>query len=278
MRRLFAFAVFLAPLGFSLSSVAQEGTGTCPPAPVATIGIPKPPREQQAAFDTPRMPTLVPTNARLRVSSVVGPVESVPVQLLVNGVATAFKRDVSDEQIEIASKAPLPPRASVVVLVDGIRTATYQVGTTPDTRAPMLANAKVERVSLAVPGPVCPPSTPADLVTGTIEVDDESLVRAKVSIVRAAGAVVAPESAYVTRGRSSIGTFPSSSPFGVRLAAGTLSPGERAALRFVVIDAAGNASAPLDVPIVAPGVPDAGSPDASASARPEPTSSSRRGC
>ncbi|MBX3219021.1 MAG: hypothetical protein KF795_00800 [Labilithrix sp.] len=211
-------------------------------------------------------------------TSVVGPVETVPVQLLVNGVAAAFDRAVSDEQIEITPKAPLPPRASVVVMVDRIRTATYQVGTTPDTHAPTLANAKVERVSLAVPGPVCPPSTPADLVVGTIEVDDEAVVRAKVTLVRAAGAVVAPVTAYVSRGRTSIGTFPRPSPFGVRLAAGTLSPGEQATLRFVVIDAAGNVSAPLDVPIVAPGAPDAGSPGASAEVPSEPPFPSRRGC
>jgi hypothetical protein len=276
MRRLFALAVFLVPLSLSLSSVAQEGA--CPPAPAATIGIPEPPREQQAVLDTPRNPTFVPTNARLRVSSVVGPVETVPVQLLVNGVAAAFDRAASDEQIEITPKAPLPPRASVVVMVDGIRTATYQVGTKPDAHAPTLTNAKLEKVSLAVPGPVCPPSPPADHVAGTIEVDDESIVRAKVTLIRATGAVVTPVTAYVSRGRTSIGTFPRTSPFGVRLASGTLSPGEQATLRFVVIDAAGNVSAPLDVPIVAPGAPDAGSPDASTAGRSESPSSSRRGC
>lgn len=276
MRLLFALAVVLVPLSFSFSSVAQEAT--CPPAPAATISLPKAPRELQAALDTPTNPVFVPTNARLRVTSVVGPAETVPLRLLVNGAPVAFERAVSDEQIEITPKAPLPARASVVVMVDWIRTATYQVGTTPDAHAPALANAKVEKVSLAVQGPVCPPSAPADHVTGTIEVDDEAVVRAKVNLVRATGAVVAPLSAYVSRGRTSIGTFPRLSPFGVRLAAGTLSPGEKATLRFVMIDAAGNVSAPLDVPIVAPGAPDAGSPDPSTAAHAEPPSSSRRGC
>lgn len=273
MRLLLALAVLLVPLSLSLSSVAEERA--CPPVPAPTMGIPKPPREEQAAFDTPSRPAFIPTNARLRVRSVVGPLETVHVQLLVNGVAVAFERAVSDGQIEITPKTSLPPRANVVVMVDDIRTATYTVGTTPDAHAPTLANATVERVSLAVPGPVCPPAAPADLVTGTVEVDDESVVRANVTLVRATGAVVQPVSAYVTRGRTSLGTFPRPSPFGVRLASGTLSPGEQATLRFVVIDVAGNVSPPLDVPIVAPGAPDAGAIDAGRSG---PSSTPRRGC
>lgn len=277
MRLAFALALFLVPLSTSLSSAADAGPA-CPPAPAATTN-PKPLREQQAAFDKPMNPETVPLNARLRVTSIVGPADAVPVQLLVNGAPALFDRAVSEGQIEITPKTPLPARATVVVMVDGIRSATFRVGSARDVRAPTIANAKIENVARAVPGPMCPPSPPAtDFVTGTVDVDDESLVRANIRLVRASGAEVAPIAEYVSRARSSIGTFPRTSPFGVRFASGTLAPGEHATLRLVVIDTAGNASAPLDVPIVVPGIPDAGSPDASTAPRSERPASARRGC
>lgn len=294
MRRIVLLFLLLAPLAasisFSSTSVAQSAdthavtaaASACPPTPVPTQSpFLESPEKRQAAFagDTP---TLIPTNARLRVPSYVGPADSVAVDVRVNGAPIAFSRSVEDRLIELRPSRALPARASVVVSVAGIRTATYHVDGGPDLAPPVLARPEVSSVLLRLAGPACPPSEPADRIDGVVDVDDASDVTMRGELVRRDGRKVGPFVVYASRHRTSLGTFTTKSLLGVRLAPGTLAPGEHVTLRLTATDIAGNESVPLEIPVVAPAssAKDAGAAKSSALPPPVPNTpspSERRG-
>ncbi len=282
--RALTLALLLTPIAVSISlsanGSAQPAVSSCPPMPAPTQDPLRSPETQQARVDKLEGTRSIPKNARLLVPSFVEPPERAAVEVRANGVLVPFERAVRDGQIEIAPKAPLPERATLIVSVSGIRTATFRVEGGLDHAPPVLSNATVGAVSLRQPGPTCPPTEPTDRVDGTIDIDDASGVTLTAELIHEDARRAGPVVVYGVHRRSSPAVYMTKDAFIVRFAAGTLAPGEHATLRLVATDVAGNVSAPLDVELAAPAP--AAAPSDAGQRRPvgpaAPVSPARRGC